>query len=78
MRSADQALAVLWDQGEANMDEGFMLRREQYACLFREMIGSRPGPSERGSQNLRLPTPKMIQTMIQTIPPHTRTKRGAL
>ena len=22
------------------MDEGFMLRREQYACLFREMIGS--------------------------------------
>ena len=33
-----QALAVLWDQGEANMDEGFMLRREQYACLFREMI----------------------------------------
>ena len=35
-----QALAVLWDQGEANMDEGFMLRREQYSCLFREMIGS--------------------------------------
>ena len=30
--------AVLWDQGEANMDEGFMLRREQYSCLFREMI----------------------------------------
>ena len=25
---------------EANMDEGFMLRREQYACLFREMIAS--------------------------------------
>ena len=22
------------------MDEGFMLRREQYACLFREMIAS--------------------------------------
>ena len=35
-----QALAVLWDQGEANMDEGFMLRREQYSCLFREMIAS--------------------------------------
>jgi hypothetical protein len=27
-------------QGEANMDEGYMLRREQYACLFREMIFS--------------------------------------
>ena len=35
-----QAVAVLWDQGEANMDEGFMLRREQYACLFRQMIQS--------------------------------------
>ena len=31
---------MLWDQGEANMDEGFMLRREQYACLFRELIFS--------------------------------------
>jgi hypothetical protein len=29
-----QALAVLWDQGEANMDEGFMLRREQCERAF--------------------------------------------
>ena len=25
-------------QGEANLDEGYMLRRGQYACLFRQLI----------------------------------------
>jgi hypothetical protein len=30
--------AVLWYQGEANSDEGFPLKREEYACVFGQMI----------------------------------------
>jgi len=30
--------AVMWYQGEANMDEGFALAYEEYECLFRNLI----------------------------------------